>query len=178
MPERTININFSVGRVEQKGDGCGIASAAMMVNYLNRKNYNFDEMFDINGSGDYETQWPTIANKQNLKFKMILSGTTNSTFNALKKELFDILYFSPETPVIVRVANLSTDRKHYVVVNGFSGKVQTGVDPDNINYGSITAEMFRVVDPGIINNHTLEDVMDSYGGYPNADLRRLYFFYK
>lgn len=174
MGYRTININLPVNTVIQGDDnGCAVASSAMVVNYLTGDNMKYvDAKSDNNGTS---MSWDAFAKMHGLNFQRIPSSG-DSSFQSLKSQLFRLLN-DESIPVVVRVSGTNGD--HYVVVKGVFGTFPVIIDDygtEFIDVGSVTASMFRVVDPWSswnATNLTLQDVMDDKG---TGNLAALYVY--
>jgi len=176
MGHKTVYLNYHIDRVKQEEPGgCGIASAAMNINYVTGKNYSYWDIKESN-DGNVYVDWSKIIQnlgEKGLKHARIPSNGTMSDFEKLKTDLFNQLYYD-KRPVIAYIEN---DGTHFVVVNGFQGTLAFFPDDNGNEYPSpagATAYMFKIVDPGYNDHYTLADVMDHY----NGDLKSLHFFYK
>lgn len=128
-------------------EGCAITSCAMIFNTL--PDVHLAEM-KAKGGADCPYQWTTAASLKNKTY----SATTGS-FDSLKASMFENI-ITKGLPMVVAVPG------HFIVVKGFVGTLP--VDPDgNIFYSSITADMFKVNDPGSSSNATLQDVINQKG---------------
>ncbi|SHJ30614.1 C39 family peptidase [Lutispora thermophila] len=180
MGHRTVNLNYPIDRIQQKPGGCGIASAAMDINYVTNKKYSYDDIFEANDKSVYVDWAKIIKNlekkgEKGLKYTRIPSGSTKSTFAKLKTDLFNQLYYN-KRPVIAYIEN-NSGGTHFVVVNGFHGTLSFLPDDNGNEYPSpaeAKADMFKIVDPGYENHYTLADVMNYYKG----ELKSLHFYYK
>lgn len=154
--------------------GCGVSSSAMVANFFNGTNLDYEAAKALN---DYQDpmQWTTFGRRVNLS--SFEKKYEDYTFESLKKILFNIL-FNEHIPVVVRVAK--GENGHYVVVNGFEGDLPVMYDEygnPQVNLNAITPSMFKVVDPWPTwtdQNKNLQKVLDAKGS--GFDLYGLYIY--
>jgi len=127
--------------------GCAITSCAMIFNV--QPDVHLEEMKN-KGGADCPYQWSTGASLKNKTY-----SAKSGSFDALKATMFENI-ISKGLPMVVSVPG------HFIVVKGFVGTLPIEPDGGPI-YSSITADMFKVNDPGSSSNTTLQDVINQKG---------------
>lgn len=138
-------------------DGCYITCGSMVLGETPEKHCE-----KLKNSGIINCPYPirNIAQMYGKKYENEGKRDGENRFDFLKSSIFYYIYVR-NIPVIVRLHG--SRGTHFVVVTGFDGNMSS--NKKGLNLEDIKAHMFKVNDPGYIDNKILADSLDK--GYEN-----------
>ena len=131
--------------------GCALTSGAMVLGITPLKHWQELNDKDV---CDCPYSFSTVADKYGKVHKSKGARDSTDRFDSLKKHIFNYIYYD-KIPVIARLSTSNKDDTHFVVIKGFEGEVAS--DKNGLVFDNVTEDMFKVNDPGYVNNITLED---------------------
>ncbi len=137
--------------------GCYITCGAMVLGQTPEKHYDY-----LKNKGISNCPYPIvdIADSYGIKYESQGKRDGKNRFDFLKPRIFYYIYVR-NIPVIVRLHG--SRGTHFVVATGFDGNISS--NKKGLNLEDIKAHMFKVNDPGYIDNKTLADSLGK--GYEN-----------
>jgi hypothetical protein len=148
------NIRWGCKQLDCKGcsirtDGCYLVCGAMVLDETPKKHYEHLKNKRISNC-PYPIQ--DIATLYEKKYKSEGKRDGIDRLDFLKSSIFYYVYMK-SIPVIVRLHG--SRGTHFVLVTGFDGNISS--NKKGLDLEDIKADMFKVNDPGYIDNKTLAD---------------------
>lgn len=132
-----------------RSDGCYLTCCAMVFNETPKKHYEY-----LKNKGISNCPYPIqdIANLYGMKYESEGKRDGLDRFDFLKSSIFYYIYLK-SIPVIVRLKG--SRGIHFVLITAFDGNISS--NKKGLDLEDIKADMFKVNDPGYIDNKTLSD---------------------
>lgn len=153
--------------------GCAYTSVTMDLTYFGRTGADGDIIDPLDVYNDLgracSFSWTSAASTYGLTLTTLPTNGTNSSFEALKANIFDYVV-NNNTPVVLFTNKLSDSTKtHYLIVKGFYGTLPVDAD-GNLVLSGITPSMILINDSLNASRTTLQQYLD----YRGVDLNGKY----